>query len=84
VASEAGAEGLTLVGSKSMIFYSNTFSMLKRTQKEARQRRIGQADITHVIDIVCEGTVDEHIIKALRDKKEIADLISGKGMKDFL
>lgn len=84
VLSDAGAEGLTLVGSKTMIFHSNSFVMLKRVQKEARQHRIGQTDITHVIDIVCEGTVDEHIIDALRSKKEIADLVSGSKLKSWI
>lgn len=84
VLSDAGAEGLTLTGSKTMVFHSNSFTMIKRIQKEARQHRIGQTDITHVIDIVCEGTVDEHIIDALRTKKEIADIVSGSRLKDWI
>jgi SNF2 family DNA or RNA helicase len=84
VMSEAGAEGLTLVGSKTMLFYSNDFKMIKRVQKEARMSRIGQKDVTHVIDMVCEGTVDERIIDALRAKKELADLIGGGSLRAWL
>jgi SNF2 family DNA or RNA helicase len=84
VMSEAGAEGLTLVGSKTMLFFSNDFKMIKRVQKEARMSRIGQKDVTHVIDMVCEGTVDERIIDALRAKKELADLIGGGSLRSWL
>lgn len=84
VMSEAGAEGLTLVGSKTMVFYANDYKCIKRVQKEARQHRLGQKDTTHVIDIVCEGTIDEHIIDALRNKREIADQISGMGLKSWI
>jgi SNF2 family DNA or RNA helicase len=86
VMTEAGAEGHTLVGAKTTIFHSNNFRQIQRTQKLARNYRIGQKDPVHVIDIVCEGTVDERIIQALRDKKELADLITGNknGLKDFI
>jgi hypothetical protein len=36
VASDAAAEGLTLVGGKTMIFYANDFKLIKRLQKEDR------------------------------------------------
>lgn len=84
VMSSAGAEGLTLTGSKTMLFYSNDFRMISRVQKEARQHRIGQNDTTCVIDMVCEGTVDEHIIDCLRSKKELADIITGSKLKDWI
>lgn len=84
VMSDAGSEGLTLTGSKTMLFYSNNFTMTKRLQKECRMVRIGQKDHTHIIDLVCEGTVDEHIITLLRAKKEIADVICGRGLKAWI
>lgn len=84
VLTDAGAEGHTLVGAKTTIFYSNSYKMLKRKQMEWRNHRIGQNDPVHVIDIVCEGTVDNKIIDALRDKKEIADMITGDAWKDWI
>lgn len=84
VMSSAGAEGLTLTGSKTMLFYSNDFRMISRVQKEARQHRIGQMDTTCVIDLVCADTVDEHIIDTLRAKKELADIINGTKLKDWI
>lgn len=86
VMTEAGAEGHTLVGAKTTIFHSNNFRQIQRTQKLARNYRIGQQDPVHVIDIVCEGTIDERIIQALRDKKELADIITGNknGLRGFI
>lgn len=80
----AGAEGLTLTQAKMAIFYSSQFSLLKRIQQEARHHRIGQTDKTFVIDLVCEGTVDNKIIDALRDKKEVADMIVGDKMRGWI
>lgn len=87
VMSSAGAEGLTLTGAKTMLMYANDFKSIIYSQKIGRMFRIGQKDHTHVIDLVCEGTVDEHIIKALRDKKEISDIIRGAkklALEEFL
>lgn len=84
VLSEAGAEGLTLIGAKTTLFYSNDFKLTRRIQKEGRNYRIGQNEPVHVIDLVCNGTVDNDIISALRDKKEIADLLVGDKMKSWL
>lgn len=84
VLSDAGSEGLTLIGAKTAMFYSNDFKMLKRIQREARNYRIGQKDPVHIIDLVCNGTVDNDIIDALREKKEIADQIVGDKFKQWL
>lgn len=84
ILSEAGAEGLTLIGAKTTIFYSNHFKMVKRIQSESRNYRIGQKDPIQVIDLVCNGTVDNRIIDALRGKKEVADLLVGDKMRAWL
>jgi SNF2 family DNA or RNA helicase len=84
VLSEAGAEGLTLIGASTSIFHSNHFKMTKRIQQEMRNYRIGQNKPVHVIDLVCNGTVDNKIIDALRSKKEIADLLVGDRFKAWI
>lgn len=84
VMSDAGAEGLTLVGSKTMLVYSNNFALIKRIQKEARQSRIGQKDHTRVIDMVCQDTVDEYIIDALRNKFDIASQLVSSKLKQWI
>jgi SNF2 family DNA or RNA helicase len=84
IMTDAGAEGLTLVSAKSAVFYSNTFSMTRRIQKEARNVRIGQTANTSVFDLVCQGTVDDDIINALRDKFDIASQLTGDRLKSWI
>lgn len=84
VMTSAGAEGLTLVNAKTSMFYSNDFKMVSRIQKEARNVRIGQDVPTQCIDIVCEGTVDNDIINALREKRDLASQITGDTLKAWL
>jgi SNF2 family DNA or RNA helicase len=84
VLSDAGAEGLTLIGAGHSVFYSNNFKMVTRVQKEARNYRIGQNKPVHVIDLVCEGTVDNDIIEALKNKKEISDELVGDQWKKWI
>ena len=45
----------------------------KRQQSEARIDRIGQTKPMTYIDIIAEDTVDERIVKALRNKINIAN-----------
>jgi SNF2 family DNA or RNA helicase len=55
-----------------MIYYSNDFSYRNRAQSEDRQHRIGQTETVVCIDLIAENTIDEHISKVLRDKKDVA------------
>jgi len=56
----------------------------KRTQSEARIDRIGQKYPMTYIDIICENTVDERIVKALRKKINIASQVMGEELKDWI
>ena len=84
VLSSAGAEGLTLIGASSTIFYSNNYSMIKREQMEGRNYRLGQNKPVHIIDLVCEGTVDNDIIEALRNKFDLASQLTGSKLREML
>lgn len=84
IMSDAGAEGLTLVEAKTALMFSNGYSMTKRIQKEARHVRIGQTVNTQVIDIICEGTVDNDIVDALRNKYCIASQLTGDTLKSWI
>ncbi len=84
ILTDAGAEGITLVEAKTSLQYSHGFSMTKRIQKEARNVRIGQVDHTNVIDIICEGTVDNDIVNALRDKFDVASQLTGDKLKTWI
>ena len=69
--SKAGV-GLNIQFSSYQIYFSNDFSYVKRDQAEGRQDRQGQKEKVTVIDLICKGTVDEMIIKALQAKKTLS------------
>lgn len=80
----AGATGLTLTAAKTVIYYSNSFSLRDRLQSEDRAHRIGQDNAVLYVDIEAEGTVDEKITRALRDKADIAAELNGDRLKELL
>ena len=79
-----GGYGITLTAASTMIYYSNGYDLEKRQQSEARIDRIGQTKPMTYIDILCEETVDERIVKALRKKINIATEIMGEELKDWI
>ena len=79
-----GGYGLTLTAASTMIYYSNGYDLEKRQQSEARIDRIGQEKPMTYIDIICEDTVDERIVKALRKKINIATEIMGEELKEWI
>ena len=81
---QTGGYGITLTAANVMIYYSNGYDLEKRTQSEARINRAGQTRKMTYIDIIAEGTVDEKIVKALRKKINIASLVMGEDLKDWI
>ena len=81
---QTGGYGITLTGANTMIYYSNGYDLEKRIQSEARINRAGQTRKMTYIDIQCEDTVDEKIVKALVKKMDIANQIMNEDMKDWL
>ena len=81
---QTGGYGITLTGANTMIYYSNGYDLEKRIQSEARINRAGQTRKMTYIDIQCEDTVDEKIVKALVKKMNIANEIMNEDMKEWL
>jgi len=79
-----GGYGLTLTAAKTVIYYSNNFDLEVRLQSEDRAHRIGQTRKVTYIDLITPGTVDEHIVKALRNKINIASAVLGEQIKEWL
>lgn len=72
-----GGIGLNLTKAATVVYYSNTFSYEDRKQSEDRAHRIGQeAEAVNYIDIQAEQTCDQHIIRALRNKGDLADYMT--------
>lgn len=76
--------GLTLTAANTVVYYSNDFSLEARLQSEDRAHRIGQKKNVTYIDLESPNTIDTKIINALRDKKSVADLITGDPTGEWL
>jgi SNF2 family DNA or RNA helicase len=81
---QTGGYGITLTGASTMIYYSNGYDLEKRQQSEARIDRIGQTKNMTYIDLIAEKTIDEKIVKALRDKVNIATQVMGEELKEWI
>jgi SNF2 family DNA or RNA helicase len=79
-----GGYGITLTAASTVIYYSNTFDLEKRIQSEDRAHRIGQTNKVTYIDIMTEKTIDEKIVKALRNKINIASEVMGEKAREWL
>ena len=79
-----GGYGITLTAANTVIYYSNGYDLEKRLQSEDRAHRIGQKKNVTYIDIICEDTVDERIVKALRKKVNIASQVMGEELKAWI
>ncbi len=75
--SRAAGRGLTLTASNTVIYFSNDFSLRVRLQSQDRVYRYGQKQNVLYIDLVAEKTIDEKLLKTLRKKKSLSDLIHG-------
>ena len=81
---QAISQGVTLTIAKTMIYYSNSFSLEKRLQSEDRNHRIGQDSSVLVIDIAAEESVDLRIIESLKNKFEIAAQVTGDRFREWI
>lgn len=79
-----GGYGLTLTAATTVVYYSNSFDLEVRLQSEDRAHRIGQTSNVTYVDLIATDTVDEHIVKALRNKINIASAVLGEEFKDWL
>ena len=64
--------GITLTASSTMVFYSLDYSMSNFEQAKARIHRTGQKENCTYIYLIAANTVDEKIMKALKNKVNLA------------
>lgn len=67
--------GLTLTKADTAVFYSLDFNYSNYEQAKARIHRIGQKNKCTYIHLIAEDTVDEKVMHALKNKKDIANLV---------
>jgi SNF2 family DNA or RNA helicase len=81
---QTGGYGITLTKANTVVYFSNGYDLEKRLQSEDRAHRIGQKKTVTYVDLICEDTVDEKIVRALRDKINIASEVLGEELKAWI
>lgn len=76
--------GLTLTEADLVVYYANDFNLETRIQSEDRAHRIGQKNPVTYVDLICEGTIDEKIVKSLRAKIDIGAKVLGEEAREWL
>ena len=76
--------GLTLTEANLVVYYANDFNLETRIQSEDRAHRIGQKNNVTYIDLISEGTIDERIVEALRNKIDIGAKVLGEEAREWL
>ena len=82
----AAGLGITLTSASTMVFFSLDYSMSNFEQAKARIHRVSQKETCHYIYLVAEDTVDLKVLKALRDKADLARMLVDdyrKGLNPF-
>jgi len=64
--------GITLTAASTLVFYSTDYSMSNHEQARARIHRVGQKENCTYIYLTAKGTVDEKVLKALKNKADLA------------
>jgi len=76
--------GLTLTAAQEVIYYSNSFNLEHRLQSEDRAHRIGQTTKVLYTDLIAEHTVECEMIRALQRKDDMARILVGDQLRQWL
>lgn len=79
----SGGYGNTWTNFNLSVYYANSFDGELRNQSEDRMHRIGQTAKVLYVDIVAKGTIDEKLIKTIRDKKDIAKMLTPSNWREW-
>lgn len=83
-AAKGVSRGQDMHTATSEYYYSNSFSLEDRLQSEDRPHSFGQKANLGVIDLIAPDTLDEKTVQALRDKKELADMVTGDKLIEWI
>jgi len=81
---DAGGRGRTWDNADLVIYHSSRNNLDHRMQSEERVKAVGKTRQVSYIDLRAKGTVEEKIIEALRNKIDIASVISGDDWMSWL
>jgi len=80
----AGGMGITLTRGETVIYYSNGYEYESRIQSEDRVHRSGLRHPVTYIDLVCRQTIDQAILKSLRQKRSFSDVVTKDAPSEWL
>ena len=69
---QAAGMGLTLTAASTMVFFSLDYNMANFDQAKARIHRVSQTENCHYVYLCCRGTIDNKVLRTLRDKVDLA------------
>lgn len=69
---QAAGMGLTLTAASTMVFFSLDYNMANFDQAKARIHRVSQTRNCHYIYLCCRSTIDNKVLKSLRNKIDLA------------
>lgn len=75
VQTRAGGLGITLTAADTAVFYSLDYSFENYDQARARIHRIGQRNHCTYIHLMAENTIDQKVLKALKEKRDLAAVV---------
>lgn len=76
--------GLNLQNATLQYYFSNNFSVENRLQAEDRSHRIGVKSTCVYKDIICKGTIDEKVFKAIKEGRNLNDYFKTNSLKEIL
>lgn len=76
--------GITLTAATLVVYYSNGYKLEHRLQSEDRCHRIGQTEKVTYIDLYTPGTVDERIVQVLRNNQDMANIVMGRPIREWI
>lgn len=81
---DAGGRGRTWDCANLTVYHSSRNNLDHRAQSEERTKAVGKMTTNIYVDMRVPGTVEDKIIEALRNKINLADVISGDNYRDWL
>jgi SNF2 family DNA or RNA helicase len=68
-------EGLTLTAASNVVFVDMEWNWANYSQAWSRAHRYGQKNAVTVHNLICKGTIDEHVHNVVKTKKFMAETI---------
>ncbi len=81
---QAAGMGLTLTVASTMVFFSLDYNMANFDQAKARIHRVSQTENCHYIYLCCRNTIDGKVLKALRNKIDLAKMMIDDYRKEVI